>query len=136
MLYFVLLALIAGAVATIVAIRGVISTRSTLGRTVSHGAALGVVAGAATGGLIVVWQLLFAAVVNDLLRRPGLFTTPFCTPHTSPVSAEALFLGILLDLVFTLVYSLIEGLIALAGCMLARSVAGVLYWIHDGSRKR
>ncbi len=120
MLYFVIIAVIAGAVATIVATRGLMSARSTWGHTISHGAALGIVAGAATGGLIVVWQLLFGAVVNVLLQRPGLFTIPSSTPHTSPENAEALLIGTILDLTFTLIYSLIEGLIAMASaCWLA-----------------
>src|SRR5690349_15005053 len=71
--YFATIATAAGALSAILVVRGGLSARPALDTSTGYGLALGAYIGVVTGGLLVVWQMLFTAVVNILMEQPGLF---------------------------------------------------------------
>jgi hypothetical protein len=120
-LFVLLIALLSGALTTfLLALR---SRRSW--STFGEGAAFGLLAGVATGAFLLVWQLLFAVVVNLLLQRSGLFL--MAAGHPYPVDPVVRFLGAAFVLLFTFLYSLAEGVTAAAGGALAGVIASFLF---------
>ncbi len=119
-LYIPLIALLGGALAALLLL-----LRSGRRRfTPRDGAALGLSAGTATGVFLLVWQLLFAGIVNVLLQHSGLFFIASAQPH--PLNPTQLYIGSVFVLLFTSLYSLAEGVAAVVGGALAGGIAGFL----------
>jgi hypothetical protein len=90
-----------------------------------YGLAFGAYIGVITGGLLVVWQMLFDVIVNILMGQPRLFSLPSTSPHAT--NPQLVFIGVLVDLYLTFTYSLFEGFVAFIGGMLAGGITGFLY---------
>ena len=127
--YFAIVAMAAGAVAAILVVRSGLSARPVVGESVGyglgHGLAYGALMGVVTGGLLVVWQMLFDAIVNILMRQPGLFLISSANPY--PTNPQVVFIGAFLDLYLTLTYSMFEGLVVFFAGMLAGGITGSLH---------
>lgn len=126
--YFAIIAMAAGALAAFLVVRGGLSARAALEGSTGYGLAFGMFAGVVTGGLLVVWQMLFDVIVNILMGKPGLFVLPPMSPHAATTTnQQLLFLGAVADLVLTFVYSVFEGYIVFIGGILAGGMTGYLY---------
>lgn len=124
--YFLVFALLGGALAATLLVRPSSSARFIFGK----GAALGGLAGAVTGGLIAVWQILFALVVNVALERSGLYVIG----AARPLNDTQQIVGGVLILPFTLLYSVVKYVVALAGGLLAGCIGALLYGARAGRR--
>ncbi|HEY1388801.1 MAG TPA: hypothetical protein VGF38_09670 [Ktedonobacterales bacterium] len=123
--YFAIIATAAGALAAILIVRGGPSARSALEASTGYGLAYGAYIGVVTGGLLVVWQMLFTVIVNILMGQPGLFSISSTSPY--PANPQLVFVGVVVDLYLTFTYSVFEGFLAIIGGMLAGSITGFLY---------
>ncbi len=123
--YFAIIAMAAGALAAILVVRRGLSARPALGGATGQGLVYGALMGVVTGGLLVVWQMLFAVIVNILMGKPGLFSIFSGSPHAT--NPQVVFIGSFIDLYLTFVYSLFEGFVAFSGGVLAGGATGFLY---------
>jgi hypothetical protein len=126
LLYFPVIALIGGAVAAIPVVvwrsRLSVSERFTLG----GGIGFGMLAGTITGTFLFIWQILFAAIVNVLLERPGLFVIPSSRPHEA-LDPDLIIIDLVVTLLLTSLYSFAEWVAATIGGALAGGIATALY---------
>ncbi len=123
--YFAIIAMAAGALAAFVVVRKGLSARPALEMSTGYGLAFGAYIGVITGGLLVVWQMLFAVIVNILMGQPGLFLLPSTSPHAT--NSQLVFIGVIVELYLTLVFSVFEGFVALIAGTLAGGITGFLY---------
>ncbi len=125
--YYFVIAVAAGTLAAILGVRRELRARTTVESTTALGVAYGIFMGVVTGGLLVVWQLLFAAVVNVLMGQPGLYIIPSSSPHTTTTNSQVLLIGYVIDILFTFIYSLFQGFAAVIAGILAGGITGFLY---------
>lgn len=81
--YFAIIAMAAGALAAFLVVRRGLSARPALETSTGYGLAYGAYIGVITGGLLVVWQMLFTVIVNILMGQPGLFSLSSTSPHVT-----------------------------------------------------
>jgi hypothetical protein len=123
--YFAIIAMAAGALAAFLVVRRGLSARPTVEASTGYGLAFGAYMGVVTGGLLVVWQMLFAVVVNILMGQPGLFSDLSPSPHAT--DPQFVFIGTVVVLYLTFTYSVFEGFVAFIGGTLAGCITGFLY---------
>jgi hypothetical protein len=123
--YFAIIAMAAGALAAILVVRKELSARPALEASTRYGLAYGAYMGMVTGGLLVVWQMLFAIIANILMGQPGLFSDLSISPHAT--DPQFVFIGTVVVLYLTFTYSVFEGFVAFMAGMLAGGMTGLLY---------